>query len=483
MGKNRKPFQNNILLCSVIRHCTCCRCVGYANESIEASEKNQITKKQYMTMKKLLFMLVCALLPITLWAQENEPYAVLSDNNTVLTFYYDDQKAARNGMSVGPFSSEGEREWNNANIRTSIQNVVFDSSFANCNSITSTRSWFSNCTGVKSITGIENLNTGNVENMAYMFNYCTALESLDLSTLNTSRVTDVNGMFHFCSSLKNLNLNGFNTANVIDMSNMFHACYILPSLDLSSFDTSNVTDMSYMFERCDLLTSLDLSNFRTPNVTDMHRMFYQCYSLANLDISNFNSEKVKTTNNMFGYCYALQNINLGGFSTLNNENISDMFARCTSLTTLDLSSFNTSKVTDMDALFYMCSSLSTIYVGNGWTTAAVKTAQGDNLFYGCTNLVGGAGTTYDVNHTDYTYARIDGGSNSPGYLTAGSAYRVVSDFEGNNTPDHWLGAHGDGSILITSYAYVSAGIYGLSILDDDGNVVASQNNIEIIGVR
>ena len=34
-------------------------------------------------------------------AVQAEPYAVLSADNTVLTFYYDDQKAARNGMDVG----------------------------------------------------------------------------------------------------------------------------------------------------------------------------------------------------------------------------------------------------------------------------------------------------------------------------------------------------------------------------------------------
>ena len=34
-----------------------------------------------------------------------------------------------------------------------------------------------------------------------------------------------------------------------------------------------------------------------------------------------------------------------------------------------------------------------------------------------TNLVGGAGTKYDANHVDKTYARIDGGASLPGYFT------------------------------------------------------------------
>ena len=36
------------------------------------------------------------------------PYAVLSEENTVLTFYYDDLKETRNGYNVGPFNKYDE---------------------------------------------------------------------------------------------------------------------------------------------------------------------------------------------------------------------------------------------------------------------------------------------------------------------------------------------------------------------------------------
>ena len=51
--------------------------------------------------QKLAVTFLVTLFASTLWAQE--PYAVLSDNNTVLTFYYDGQWEARGGMDVGPF--------------------------------------------------------------------------------------------------------------------------------------------------------------------------------------------------------------------------------------------------------------------------------------------------------------------------------------------------------------------------------------------
>ena len=93
-----------------------------------------------------------------------------------------------------------------------------------------------------------------------------------------------------------------------------------------------------------------------------------------------------------------------------------MFSNSTSLTSLDLSSFNTSKVTNMGWMFNKCSNLRTVYVGNGWSTAAVTASTA--MFYDCTSLVGGQGTTFNANYIDKTYAHIDGGPSNPGYFTA-----------------------------------------------------------------
>ena len=75
---------------------------------------------------------------------------------------------------------------------------------------------------------------------------------------------------------------GSNTSNVTDMSYMFEYCSGLTSLDVSSFNTNMVTDMSYMFKGCTSLTSLTLSNFNTSNVTYMDSMFYGCTNLKTI---------------------------------------------------------------------------------------------------------------------------------------------------------------------------------------------------------
>ena len=264
-----------------------------------------------------------------------EPYAVLSEDNTVLTFYYDNQKEARGGMDVGPFNDSSYQSWYSK--CGNITAVVFDDSFANCTTLTSTAYWFLSCRKLTTIAGISNLRTDNV--------------------------TDMNSMFKGCSGLTSLDVSGFNTGNVTNMSGMFYGCSSLTSLDVSNFNTANVRDMREMFMTCFSLKSLDLSNFNTANVTRMLHMFYEC----------------------------------------------------SGLTSLDLSSFNVENVASIEYMFYNCSGLTTIYAGSGWDKLEVNT--GGYMFEGCTKLVGGAGTEFDANHTDDTYAHIDGGPDNPGYFT------------------------------------------------------------------
>ena len=136
------------------------------------------------------------------------------------------------------------------------------------------------------------------------------------------------------------------------------------SIDLSSYNTDNVVNMSMMFEALDTdpVLNLDLSSFNTSNVTNMSYMFYK-----------------------------------------------------NAATTLDLSSFDTSKVTDMSGMFYKNTNLKTIYASDKFNTNSVSSSS--NMFYNSTKLVGGAGTTYNSSYVDKTYARIDGGTSSPGYFT------------------------------------------------------------------
>ena len=160
-----------------------------------------------------------------------------------------------------------------------------------------TRISFGNKENIKSIKKLKGLDTSNVKDMSNMFNSCSKLTSLDLSSFNTSNVTNMGYMFSDCSSLTSLDLSNFNTSKVNDIGTMFYQCSSLTSLDLSSFDTSKVTNTEYMFYYCSSLTSLDLSNWDTSNVNSTTSMFSGCRSLTDVYIT-VEATLNKLTNNL-----------------------------------------------------------------------------------------------------------------------------------------------------------------------------------------
>ena len=310
-----------------------------------------------------------------------EAYAVLSKDNSVLIFYYDGQKAERNGMSIGPFISSRERSWYAK--RESITRVIFSASFAYCTTLTSTGEWFFDFTNLSSITGISNLKTDNVTFMRDMFRGCSSLTSLDLTGLKTDKVTNMSGMFYGCTSLKSLDVTGFNTENVTYISDMFYGCTGLTSLNVTGFKTDNVTDFSHMFSGCSSLTSLDVTGFKTDKVTDMKGMFWDCSSLTSLDVTGFNTAKVGNMNGMFGGCSSLTSLDVTGFNTGKVMNMSNMFSDCSSLTSLDVTGFNTGNVTKMQGMFQHCSSLTSLDV-TGFNTG--KVTDMSSMFCNCNGL-------------------------------------------------------------------------------------------------
>ena len=296
-------------------------------------------------------------------------------------------------------------------------------------------SYFTNCTSMD----LKNVNTDNCTNMRYMFRSCTSLTSLDLSGWNTSNVTDMCSMFGYCTSMTSLDLTGWNTGKVTDMRYMFQLCSSLDSLTTLNFNTGNVTSMGWMFHCCSSLTSLDLSGWNTGNVTDMNDMFSSCSNLTSINLSGWNTSNVTRMTNMFENCSSLTILDLSDFNTVNVTSMSGMFRDCSSLTSLDLLGWNTGNVSDMKEMFYDCSNLTTIYVGDGWNTGRVNISA--YMFRNCNSLVGGMGTTYDDEHINAEYAHIDGGTENPGYLTAGNTQIMLEGVQfADNHFATWYGA-------------------------------------------
>lgn len=216
-----------------------------------------------------------------------------------------------------------------------IKKVVFKAGFRD-ETHTRCSKWFSGCTNLTSIEGIENLNTSNVKYMNEMFGQCSNLETLDLSHFNTENVGNMSNMFNGCTKLHDLNISSFNTENVTNMYGMFYGCSSLDSLDLSHFNTRNVRKdgMNYMFNGCSSLSYLNVSNFTTDKPgMQLDGLFQGCSSLQTLDLSSFDTGGASSVTDMFDGCSALQTIYVSDLFKFNNNSVSssNMFRDCRSL--------------------------------------------------------------------------------------------------------------------------------------------------------
>lgn len=253
-------------------------------------------------------------------------------------------------------------------------------------------------------------------------------------------------MFENCSSLTNIEFGNFDTSQAQKLNYIFQNCSSLPSLDLTSFDTSSATTMDAMFNGCTKLTQIKgLEKFNTSNVTSMAWMFQNCSSLTKVNLLSFDTTKVWSMFGMFGGCKALTTLDLSSFSTetINSVRITDE---------QNGGKFNGDEYGSIGAMFADCTNLRTIYVGDKWDVTNLNIGkvtdldgdgtnelynEGDGVFVGCNNLVGGSGTTLEslvlsdqVHFPSSKYACVDDPNNmNNGLLT--KAYEVKPLFRDN----------------------------------------------------
>lgn len=286
----------------------------------------------------------------------------------------------------------------------------------------------SNCTSLEDVfssdyylknLNISNWDVSNCVNMHALFSDCTNLESLDIKNWNTKNVSIADGMFSYMSNLNDLNcISEWDMSSLHSASNMFAGCSKIANIDITNWNTNNLTYANGMFWNMKGLITLDVSNLNLSKCTNIGYTFGGLYSLKefkgleNLDVSN-----VAYAQAAFADLFNLENIDLPSFNCDKLTYTKEMFSDCYKLKSLNLKKFHlASKMTDISYMFNRCKSLENIYVSNE-SSSDLFTGNSINMFSGCTSLVGGAGTAYDPTFIDATAARIDGGSENPGYFT------------------------------------------------------------------
>ena len=294
-------------------------------------------------------------------------------------------------------------------ILANLQNLIeVDLSKFDASEVEDMTYMFQDSSSLESIN-FGNFNTSKVKSMSCMFYGCSSLTNLDLSSFDTSKVTVMRLLFFGCSSLTSLNIENFDTSETLDMEFLFFNCSKLQYLSLKNFDTSKVEKMNFMFCQCNSLEYLDLSTFNTYSLIDMDYMFSYserltsinlynfdtskvftmkslfegCLSLNYLNISNFDTSNVNYLDNMFTNCLNLKSLDLFHFNTHKLLSASGMFSDCKSLTSLNISNFDTSQITDMSSFFKNCQNLLNLDLSSFETS---KVANMESMFEGCTSL-------------------------------------------------------------------------------------------------
>ena len=156
---------------------------------------------------------------------------------------------------------------------------------------------FYNCSSLNALD-LSMINVDNATSMQSMFAGCTSLTSLNVTNWNTSNVTNMREMFNGCTLLTEITgLENLDVSNVEDMSYLFFNDNSLESLDLTKWNVSKVTNMKQMFSGCASLTEISASHEGGWDINeecDTSYMFYDC-GCENVTIIDHNYTSSITT--------------------------------------------------------------------------------------------------------------------------------------------------------------------------------------------
>ena len=263
------------------------------------------------TITKRIYLLIFALVTMVIGVKAaSVPYAELINANDpkyeqyTLYFKYGELPESTSNDWIYDLSVKNESGfayWHG--FSNFISKVVFDASFSSAQ-VESTDWWFSGCTNLTSIEGMEYFDASKVHYARYMFYNCTNLTRVDMSFFKPREPREFQEMFSGCNSLKSVDLSGVDFTQILTCYKMFSGCWKLETVELGGSGYTNSSylwDCRSMFEDCKLLTTIycpyALQLKSTGNTTSAY-MFKNClnlqgavkYQLGNDDISYANPE-------------------------------------------------------------------------------------------------------------------------------------------------------------------------------------------------
>ena len=212
---------------------------------------------------------------------------------------------------------------------------------------------FSYLPDLEEIIGLEELDVSSVTNMNSMFENCKSIETIDISGWDTSNVQSMSHMFEFCYKLKSINgIEDIDTSSVKFGNCMFRRCFTLEQLDLHKWKVDTFEKMNNMFALCGELNTLNLSGWKI-FATNLLGIFDSCGKLKDLDLTGWDMEHVDNCSKMFRQCESLEHIT-GDIENWNMQNVDDIsyMFEFTPKLKLDLSNWSIKKNVNKNYAFF-----------------------------------------------------------------------------------------------------------------------------------
>lgn len=293
------------------------------------------------------------------------------------------------------------------------------------NSYESIEGLFQGVGSIKSLIGIDKLDTSNVSSLRYFFDG-TGIENLDgigSMKLNSGNL-NISGMFQNCTFLKKglkdtTSVLNFGARN-ITAKNLFSSCGMSDLSVLDAFNFSNCTsiDLSYAFAYTNITTKINDTEGKTKQyvlggkVTLSYLFYYSNNTSGSLEaLGNIKITTVYGSYPKVDYMFSgASRYNLNGlyyfFETNSNlQNLDWMFCNCyltNSTDTKATSAYSLSEVTSANYMFYNCSSLTSL--SSNFNEMFKKLKNGISMFCWCSNL-----SSISFNEGDF--ASLTNGSN------------------------------------------------------------------------
>lgn len=365
---------------------------------------------------------------------------------------------------------------------TALRQLGADYDGLSFNRVQNTKRMLKDCTSLTRVD-FQNNNLSNVRDATSMFENCSTLSQIKINSnlrgLNNLIASD--NMFKNCTYLKGGNGTKYNP----DMTNGSFARvdyggitpgyfslnyediydgvqFALPGdWSISNYNKSDIkkikilredvgaydaictiseTNNLYAYREDDVLKinfGAKFNNLKLSQIKGFFKNFTGVTEIEGLDLLDISA--ITDISSLFENMASISEINAGALNVTNKQNFSNLFKGCKSLESLDLTNWTTTSATNMGSMFDGCESLLYIIVstdasGNcNFVTTGVTNST--NMFNNCLSLTGEEDTKYTLyGNRDKSFAVIDGGTVSPGYLSPTYNYLDKGWYTGTAVP-------------------------------------------------